>query len=165
MFKLTKKGVSEVIVTTMIIVVTVILVTMFLAWMRESSKNKLDQTADEMKQASDLSCLNASFKVESCTIDSSTKETNILFTNNSNLKIYNLILTIEGKNDSEEDIRVSGRFDEVVDAGESINFTTDSNFTGISGNLGDINISTITNMTLTNGTCPKKIFVLDCEIE
>jgi FlaG/FlaF family flagellin (archaellin) len=164
MFKLTKKGVSEVIVTTMIIVVTVILVTMFLAWMRESSKNKLDQTADEMKQASDLSCLNASFKVVSCTIDSSTKATDILFINSSNLKIYNLILTIQGQNDSEEDIRISGRFEEIVAAGKSINFTTDSNFTEIIGNLEDLNVSTITNITLTNGTCPKKIFVLDCEI-
>lgn len=160
-----QKGASSVIIITLVIVITVILAGLFLSWANNFSKTNRDQTTSELKQASDLSCVNASFKVESCTIDSSTKATDILFINSSNLKIYNLILTIQGQNDSEEDIRISGRFEEIVAAGKSINFTTDSNFTGISGNLGDINISTITNMTLTNGTCPKKIFVLDCEIE
>jgi len=159
-----QKGASSVITITLVIVITVILAGLFLSWANNFSKTNRDQTTSELKQASDLSCVNASFKVESCTIDSSTKATDILFINSSNLKIYNLILTIQGQNDSEEDIRISGRFEEIVAAGKSINFTTDSNFTEIIGNLEDLNVSTITNMTLTNGTCPKKIFVLDCEI-
>jgi flagellin-like protein len=159
-----QKGASSVITITLVIVITVILAGLFLSWANNFSKTNRDQTTSELKQASDLSCVNASFKVESCTIDSSTKATDILFINSSNLKIYNLILTIQGQNDSEEDIRISGRFEEIVAAGKSINFTTDSNFTEIIGNLEDLNVSTITNITLTNGTCPKKIFVLDCEI-
>lgn len=159
-----QKGASPIIVITLVIVITVILAGLFLSWSNNFSKINMDQTTSELKQASDLSCLNAGFKIVSCTIDSSTKETNILFTNSSNLKIYNLILTIEGKDNSGEDIRVSGRFEDVVDAGKSISLTTDSNFTGIAGTLGDLNVSTIANITLTNGTCPKKIFVLDCEI-
>jgi FlaG/FlaF family flagellin (archaellin) len=159
-----QKGASSVIIITLVIVITVILAGLFLSWANNFSKTNRDQTTSELKQASDLSCVNASFKVESCTIDSSTKATDILFINSSNLKIYNLILTIQGQNDSEEDIRISGRFEEIVAAGKSINFTTDSNFTEIIGNLEDLNVSTITNITLTNGTCPKKIFVLDCEI-
>ncbi len=160
-----QKGASSVITITLVIVITVILAGLFLSWANNFSKTNRDQTTSELKQASDLSCVNASFKVESCTIDSSTKATDILFINSSNLKIFNLILTIEGKDNSGEDIRASGRFEDVIDAGVSVNLTTNSNFTGITGNLEDLNVSTITNMTLTNGTCPKKIFVLDCEIE
>lgn len=159
-----QKGASPIIVVTLIIVITVILAGLLLSWSKNFSKTNMDQTTTELKQASDLSCANASFKVESCTIDGINKNINILFINSSNLKIYNLVLTIEGKNNSGENIRVSGRFEDIVDAGKSINFTTDSNFTEIIGNLEDLNVSTITNITLTNGTCPKKIFVLDCEI-
>ena len=59
----TKKGLSSLIVITMIIVVTVILATIFFAWLKESSKSQLDQTATELKEASNLSCNNSSFKI------------------------------------------------------------------------------------------------------
>jgi flagellin-like protein len=63
---LTKKGASEVIVAIMVVMVTVILATIFFAWMKETSKNQLDETSNELRQASDFTCMNATFVIESC---------------------------------------------------------------------------------------------------
>lgn len=162
-----KKGASEVIVIVLIIVITVILTTIFLAWLRESSKSKLDQTADEMRQASDLSCMDAGFTIESCRILTD-KNISVLFSNNSDLKLFNLILSINGKNNSAQDTSIVGRFETVINPGEIKNLSTASSFTFITGDqttLSDLNASTITNATLTNGNCPKKIINLSCDIE
>lgn len=163
----TKKGASEVVVVIMIVVITVILATIFLAWLRESSKSKLDQTADEMRQASDLSCMDASFTIESCKILND-KNISVLFSNNSDLRLFNLVLSISGKNNSAENTSIVGRFETTISPGELKNLSTASDFTFTNGDalaLLDLNASSITNMTLTNGTCPKKIINLNCDIE
>ena len=164
--KMNKKGASEVIVVIMVIMVTVILATIFFAWMRESSKSKLDQTADEMKQASDFSCMDDPLILESCTITNNV--INIVASNNSDLKLFNLILSINGKNNSAEDTSIVGRFETIINPGEIKNLSTALSFTYITGDqttLSDLNASTITNAILTNGNCPKKIINLSCDIE
>jgi FlaG/FlaF family flagellin (archaellin) len=163
----TKKGASEVIVVIMIVMVSVILATLFFAWLKESSKSKLDQTADEMKQASDFSCMDASFIIESCNVNDD-GNISVVLSNNSDLRLFNLILSINGKNNSAEDTSIVGRFETVINPGEIKNLSTASSFTFITGDqttLSDLNASTITNAILTNGNCPKKIINLSCDIE
>lgn len=160
----TKKGLSSLIVITMIIVVTVILATIFFAWLKESSKSQLDQTATELKEASNLSCNNSSFKIESFNIDEVNKNISFVLSNNSDLRLFNLVLSIHGKNKSAEDTSIVGRFESIVSPGEIIRLETDSNFTFITGNqetLNNLDYSNIEDITLTNGTCPKKIISID----
>ena len=159
---LTKKGASEVIVAIMVVMVTVILATIFFAWMKETSKNQLDETSNELRQASDFTCMNATFVIESCVIDSSSKDVNILLMNNSELRLFNIILSIHAENTS-----IVGRFEKLVDPGEISKLSTSSDFTYIDGNqsvLSSLDLDTIENMILTNGACPKKTINLDCDI-
>ena len=168
MFKLNNKGASEVIVVIMIVMVTVVLATMFFAWLKESSSSRLNETGDEVKQASDFSCMNDPIIVESCTITDSPREISLVLSNNSDLKIFNIVLSVNGKDVLENNLNISGRFDTVINSGQVIQLTTDSNFTYITGDetdFGNIVIGTINNTTLTNGTCPKKIINLNCESE
>jgi uncharacterized protein YpmB len=112
----TKKGASEVIVVIMIVMVSVILATMFFAWLKESSKSKLDQTADEMKQASDFSCMDASFIIESCNVNDD-GNISVVLSNNSDLRLFNLVLSINGKNNLGADTSIVGRFETVINPG------------------------------------------------
>lgn len=149
------KGVSEVVTVTLIIVVTVILAGIFLAWSKNSSKTKMDEISAELRSATDLECSNAEFYVDSCTISSATKTVKITLVNNSNLKIYNLNLSISGGNTS-----VAGVFSDTVDSGRIAFLSTDVNFDftrGDQSTLTAMNIETIDNITLTNGTCPKEV--------
>ncbi len=161
----TQKGASEVIVVTLIIVVTVILAGIFFAWLKNSSKERMDQATDELKQASDLSCMDAKFIVDSCNIYSSSgNKVSLVFRNDSNLRVFNLVLTIQGKNGSEEDLVVAGRFEKVVSKGEMTNLSTDANFTYTIGDenlLTTLNPNSIYHMILTNGTCPKESIILN----
>jgi len=163
----TEKGASEVIVIILIIVVTVILATLFFAWLRESSKTKLDETSFELRQASDFSCMDASFIIESCNLISvENNSINFVLSNNSTLVLFNIVLSIHGKNKNNENTSIIGRFENIVSGGETVLLSTDTDFTFIQGDqavLDDLNISTITNITLTNGTCPNKIVSLNCD--
>ncbi|MFA5746215.1 MAG: chitobiase/beta-hexosaminidase C-terminal domain-containing protein [archaeon] len=160
----TNKGASEVIVVTLIIVVTVILAGIFFAWLKESSNTQLDQTSMQLKEASDLSCSNATFKIESFDLDEVNRKISFVLSNNSDLKIFNLILSVQGKDAEGVDLKISGRFDTIVESGQMVSLSTDSNFTYISGDisaLGTLDFGNLTNITLTNGTCPKKILLID----
>ena len=150
-----KKGVSEVITITLIIVITVIIAGMFFAWTKNSAKNRMDEVSAELKAASDLECSNAEFYVDSCTIYSTTKTIRFTLINNSKLKLFNLKLSINGEDS------VAGTFqDTIVDSGETVYLSTDTDFNftrGDQSTLTAIDIETIDNITLTNGTCPKEI--------
>lgn len=161
MFRLkSRKGISEIISVTLLIVIVVILASLFFAWSRNSTKTKMDQVTAELKAASDLECSNAQFYVDSCTIYSTTKTTRLVLINNSNIRLFNLQLTINGE--------VSGSFNNIIEAGETAYLSTDTNFTVNRGNLdslADIDISDIKNITLTNGACPKEILdISGCRI-
>lgn len=152
--KFTRKGVSEIITITIIIAITVILTGMFLAWAKNSSKNKMDEISAELRSASDLECLNAEFYVDSCTILNTTKTIRLTIINNSNLKLFNLNLSING------DTSVAGVFQDNINPGEMAFLSTDTDFNftrGDQSTLRAIDIDTIDNITLTNGTCPKEI--------
>lgn len=157
-----QKGASAILVTSLVVVVVVILSLIIFAWGKNYSKEQMDVTSGQIKQASDLSCLNANFKVSSCKINSNTKAVNLVFVNNSDLKIYNLVLTIH----TNEAI-ISGAFDKIIDSGEITTLSTDTNFIYTKGQTehANIDVITITDIILTNGTCPKKVFTLDCDIE
>lgn len=158
---ITKKGASEVIVVTLVIVVTVILAIIFFAWFKETSKSNLDQTADEMKQASDLSCMNASIVIESCKFNNN--DLNVLLINNSDIKLFNLVISVYGKNTDNKDTSFVGRFEEIVKPGEIKKLSTKTNFTYVTED-GDFNkLEEIERVILTNGACPKYIINLDCE--
>jgi FlaG/FlaF family flagellin (archaellin) len=147
-----KKGVSEVITVTLIIVITVIIAGLFFAWSKNSAKTKMDEISAELKEVNDKDCSNAQFYVDSCTIYSTTKTVRLTLINNSDIKLFNLNLIINGN--------VSGSFDEIVEAGETAYLSTDTNFTvnrGDQNSLMDIDIEDIENITLTNGTCPKEV--------
>lgn len=152
--RITRKGVSEIITITIIIAITVILTGMFLAWAKNSSKNKMDEISAELRSASDLECLNAEFYVDSCTILNTTKTIRLTIINNSNLKLFNLNLSING------DTSVAGVFQDNINPGEMAFLSTDTDFNftrGDQSTLHAIDIDTIDNITLTNGTCPKEI--------
>ena len=155
-----QKGASAILVTSLIIVVVVILSVIFFAWSKNYSKEQMDVTSGQLKQASDLSCINANFKITSCNIDSDTKTINFVFVNNSNLKIFNLVLTIHAN-----ETIISGAFEKVIDS-EITSLSTATDFTYVKGEVEhqSIDVATITDIILTNGTCPKKVFTLDCEI-
>lgn len=121
----------------------------------------MDVTSGQLKQASDLSCINANFKITSCNIDLDTKTINFVFVNNSNLKIFNLVLTIHAN-----ETIISGAFEKVINSGEITSLSTATDFTYTKGKAEhqSIDTATITDIILTNGTCPKKVFTLDCEI-
>ncbi|MFA5746213.1 MAG: hypothetical protein WCX82_00225 [archaeon] len=164
---ISKKGVSEIIVVTMVIVVSIIIAGIFFVWINEYlSKDKLDQTGGVLLQASDLSCMNVKIKVDSCTINNANKVTQILVTNSSDLTLFNFVLTIEGKNVSGTDMTLIGTFDESVSGGQIVNLSTDTNFnyTREDFDYFTLDTSEITSMVLTNGTCPKKSEILECEI-
>lgn len=161
-----QKGLSAIIVTLLVIVITVIIATVFFAWAKDYSKTSNNVATGELQQVSDLSCLNANFKVDSCIIDDDVNAIDVVFLNNSDIKIFNLVLTVQGKNNSDNDSVIIGRFDSAVSGGEVVKLSTDTNFTFTTGTgFDDFNFSTIESMTLTNGTCPKKSFLLNCEIE
>lgn len=166
---MTAKGVSEVITTTLIIVVTVVLATMFFAWARAKTQTDLDSTADELRQVSDLSCMNASFVVDSCKITTTgDKKVGILFINNSDLLVFNLQLSINGETDTQEKAFIVGRFETTISGGEVKKLSTDTDFSFVNADqatLNDLNVYSITSMVLTNGTCPKKIITLNCDVE
>ncbi len=152
--KFTRKGVSEIITITIIIAITVILTGMFLAWAKNSSKNKMDEISAELRSASDLECLNAEFYVDSCTILNTTKTIRLTIINNSNLKLFNLNLSINGGTS------VAGVFQDNINPGEMAFLSTDTDFNftrGDQSTLRAMDIDTIDNITLTNGTCPKEI--------
>lgn len=159
---LNKKGASEIIVTMLIVVVVVILATVLFAWFKSSSQNKLDETTDELKQVSDFKCMDASFIIESCVIDSD-KNFSILFSNSSDIRLFNLVLSIHGKN-NEEDSLVVGRFNDIIQPGEIKNLKTSGNFVFLTGDNSTLSaIDTIDNIILTNAACPNKILNLNCE--
>ncbi|MFA5746216.1 MAG: hypothetical protein WCX82_00210 [archaeon] len=164
MFKLNNKGASEVIVVTLIIVISVILAGLFFSWLKESSKQNMDDASSALVNSSDVSCIDAKFLVDSCDINSTSRVTKLMFTNNSDLKIFNIVLTIEGKNVSGTDMTLIGRFEDVVSGGEVIELSTDTNFTYTrqDSDYNTLDTSEISNMVLTNGTCPKKAVVLNC---
>lgn len=157
-----QKGASAILVTSLIIVVVVILSVIFFAWSKNYSKEQMDVTSGQIKQASDLSCLNAKFRVSSCKINPDTKAVSLVFMNSSDLKIYNLVLTIH----TSETI-ISGAFEKIVDSGEITTLSTNTNFSYTKGQTehANIDVTKITDIVLTNGTCPKKVFALDCDIE
>ncbi|HOZ36064.1 MAG TPA: hypothetical protein PLK55_03730, partial [archaeon] len=161
MFRLkSRKGISEIISVTLLIVIVVILASLFFAWSRNSAKTKMDQVTAELKAASDLECSNAQFYVDSCTIYSTTKTVRLVLMNNSDIRLFNLQLIINGN--------VSGSFNKIVEAGETAYLSTDTNFTvnrGDQNSLVDIDIEDIDNITLTNGACPKEVIdVSGCNI-
>lgn len=162
-----KKGAAAILVISLVIVLIVTLSIIIFAWSKSYSRDEMNITSGQLKQASDLSCVNANFKVTSCTVDSSGKAVYLVFVNNSNLKIFNLVLTIYAKDISANDIIVSGTFEKIINSGENASLSTDTNFTYIKGEAehSGMDIDTITDIILTNGTCPKKIFTLDCEVE
>lgn len=158
----TRKGVSEVVTVTLIIVVTVILAGIFLAWTKNSSKTKMDEISSELRSATDLECSNAEFYVDSCTISSTNKTIKLTFVNNSNLKLFNLNLTINGETS------VAGVFSDTIDSGKIAFLSTDTNFDftrGDKSTLTAMDVETIDNMILTNGTCPKEILdISSCNV-
>lgn len=161
-----KSGVSEVIVVTLLIVTTVIIAGTAFTFVRESSNEKLNQLGSELTQASELSCNDAEFIVNSCDIYDVDNVTDIIFTNNSDLDVFNLMLTIEGKDVNGEDLTLIGRFENIVEGGQIAGLSTDTNFTYTRGeaDYNTLNVDQIDSVVLTNGACPKKSLVLDCTI-
>ena len=130
--------------------------------MKETSKNQLDETSNELREASDFTCMNAKFVIESCVIDSLSNKVTIILMNNSELRLFNIILSIHAQNTS-----IVGRFEKLVNPGEISKLSTTSDFTFVTGDqttFSSLNPNTIENMILTNGACPKKTINLDCEI-
>lgn len=156
-----KKGLSEIISVTLLIVIVVVLSSLFFAWSRNSATTRMDEISAEQKQANSLECYNAQFYVESCTFNGKTKTVKLNLINNSNIKLFNLNLIINGE--------VSGSFNKIIDAGETAYLSTDTDFNFNRGNqstLDSMNLASIENITLTNGACPKEVLdISSCEYE
>lgn len=161
-----KKAVSPIISVILIILVTVILTTIFLTWGKTSLKENLQDSQDALKPVGDIDCLNYNLFVDSCKIYSS-KKLELLLINSTNIRYFDLILTIEGKDTDDVENKWVGQFTKSLSPGSTEIFNTDQDFIFLKNDsLSDLNITEINSIILTNGACKKEIINLInvCEI-
>lgn len=162
-----KRAVSPIISVILLILVAVILITMFLLWAKVEIKEDLQSSSDALSPASDLDCLNYSLSVDSCFIYSSSKKVEILLTNATPIRYFDVMLTIEGKNTTEVTDKWVGVFSNSLFPGHSKLYNTDINFLFTKNeDFSNLNFNEISNIILTNGACKREIINLInmCEI-
>lgn len=162
-----KRAVSPIISVILLILVAVILITMFLLWAKVEIKEDLQSSSDALSPASDIDCLNYSLSVDSCLIYSSSKKVEILLTNATPIRYFDVMLTIEGKNTTEVTDKWVGVFSNSLFPGHSKLYNTDINFLFTKNeDFSNLNFNEISNIILTNGACKREIINLInmCEI-
>lgn len=162
-----KRAVSPIISVILLILVAVILITMFLLWAKVEIKEDLQSSSDALSPASDIDCLNYSLSVDSCFIYSSSKKVEILLTNATPIRYFDIMLTIEAENLSQEKEKWVGVFSNSLFPGHSKLYNTDTNFLFTKNeDFSNLNFNEISNIILTNGACKREIINLInmCEI-
>jgi len=164
-----EKGISEIITLVLVILVSTILIGMIFTWARSDTKEKLDTSTQVLRQASDLECSQANIKIDECTIDFFEKKVDILINNKSNINLFNIKLTIQGKDYDNNLVKIVGSFDKVIPSNSISLLSSDSNyFSYEKGDLftnNDLNVYTITNFTIVSGACPNKaIELIGCDV-
>ncbi|MDD2478117.1 MAG: hypothetical protein PHW45_04050 [Candidatus ainarchaeum sp.] len=161
-----KRSLSPIISVILLVLVAAILTGAILSWSKNTVKEKLDVSKENLKQASDIDCINSNFYVESCKIDFFTKEISLLVINNSLLNYGNLVLTVNGQSFDGSDIKLYGNFETSVLAGESVNLLTSSNFSfKDESSFDSLDPYNIKNISLVSSTCPNSPIVFsNCDI-
>lgn len=162
-----KKALSPIISVILIILVAVILISIFLTWSKDFSNTQLNNTSEQLKQASEIECANSNLRVSSCSFDSSTKDLSLLLINNSQIRYFDFALTIEGIDQTSQDqIKLYGVFKDILPPGESIALVTDTNFLVLDsvGDYENIDLNNISLINLSNGACKNQNFVLVCSV-
>ncbi len=163
---LNKKAISAIISVVLLILVTSVLVAGFLSWSKASTRDKLDISKDQLQSISNSECMKYNLVIESCSLDYDTGKVTLLLRNPTPVDFKNLTLTLKGKSQgSNEILKIFGKFDSSVDAGEIKYLSTDNNFTFTTN---DVNVSeskvidpfNLKSFTLTTSTCPKKVIDL-----
>ncbi len=161
-----KRGISEVITIILVILISVILIATFLAYGKNITKKSLDTSSNASRaftKGSELDCANSNLKVESCSINTGTKEFSINLINSTSLDYGGFTLSVKSKTFTGEDITYVGYFDDVVKRGEfkELNTTLDS-FDVIKENyvVASLDFDQIESMILTNKTCPNQAISL-----
>ena len=161
-----KKALSPIIGVILIILVAVILITMFLIWSKDYYNNQLNNNTEQLKKATNIECANSKLKIDSCVFDSNTKQLSLLLINDSEIRYFDLTLTVEGQDIYGEKIRLYGVFKEVLAPGDSIYLFTDQNFIILDsfGVYEDIDLTKISLVNLTSGACRQKNYFLTCSV-
>jgi len=156
LLKKKQKGISEIIALILIILVSVVLIAIIIAWSKNSVKEKLDISTESLKQASSTECINNSLSIDEVLVNTKNKNVNILVSNNSNLKYFNLVLTVESVDEDGNQTKAVGSFNKIIKPGEVKTYDTTIDFNFSKSNFDDINFLGITDIYLTNGTCPNQ---------
>lgn len=161
-----RKALSPIIGVILIILVAVILITTFLVWSKEYYNNQLNKNTDQLKKATNIECANSKLKIDSCIFDNETKILSLLLINDSEIRYFDVTLTIEGESISGEKIRQYGVFKEILTPGDSVYLSTDNNFTILDsfGVYEDIDLTKISLVNLTSGACRQQNYVLTCSV-
>jgi len=157
-----KKGITEIITIILVVLISVILIATFLAYSKDVTKKSLDASSNASKgftTGNQLECVNSNLKIESCSINTGTKEISINLINNTSLDFGGFTLSIKSKTFNGEDITYVGYFDDIVKKGESKELnTTISSFDVIKEDyiVASLDFDQIENIILANKTCPNQ---------
>ena len=163
---LNKKAISAIISVVLLILVTSVLVAGFFSWSKASTRDKLDISKDQLQSISNSECRQYDLVIQSCSLDYDTGKVTLLLRNPTPVDFKDLTLTLQGKSQGSNDVlKVFGKFDSSVNAGEIKYLSTDNNFTFTTN---DVNVSAskiidplnLKSFTLTTSTCPKRIIDL-----
>jgi hypothetical protein len=167
-----KKSISAIISVVLLILVTAVLVAGFLSWSKTSVREKLDVSQGELQEVSRMDCIKYNLVVESCNLDSTTGNIEVLLRNPTPIDFYDLSLNIQGTSQNSSNIlKMHGNFDNPILSGEIKKLKTTTDFTIVNS---DINIASgeiidpldLKVFTLSNSTCPKKTIDLKkCAVE
>jgi len=167
-----KKSISAIISVVLLILVTAVLVAGFLSWSKTSVREKLDVSQGELQEVSRMDCIKYNLVVESCNLDSTTGNIEVLLRNPTPIDFYDLSINIQGTSQNSSNIlKMYGNFDNPILSGEIKKLKSTTDFTIVNS---DINIASgeiidpldLKVFTLSNSTCPKKTIDLKkCAVE
>jgi len=152
-----KRGISEIISIIIIILIATILVASLLTWSKDSTRTKLDNSSQVIREASTLECTNNVLEVESCTINAITRQIDLSLTNNTPLDFANFVISLDGTTTDNKQLIFVGSFNQVIRKGESRRLSiSQDNFNVIREDqaLSSLDTDKINSIVLTNQTCP-----------
>jgi FlaG/FlaF family flagellin (archaellin) len=163
--KFIKKSISPLISMVLIILVVVILIGIFSTWSEDSTTKKLEETSKNIPSASEFECLNSNLDIKSCYIDPTTNHIKLLVNNPSNLDYKGLSLSLQARDDSNNDFKITGIFDTNLPAGTLKYLNTYKDFYFIKQDrlFSTIDVNKVDLITLASRTCPNKVLnITDC---
>ncbi len=166
--RMKKVAISSIVTIILLVLVSTVIVGFILAWSKNEVKTSLDVSKENLKQLSEFECKNVKYTVESCKLDKVNNNIEIVFTNSSQVNLFNIVLSITGRNELGEQMNYIGSFNDVIKKGESRTLSTSAdNFDVIrqGDTFPNLNVTTLDSIMLTNGACPNKpINLSNCDL-